>query len=122
MSDFLPLAPMYTDIVCGHPEIPYSVVHRTHQCDGQRTIYVATHPRVGLLTLHHEAASYEFQTSLHLHANEVVHTDYKMVEVVDLPEASLQVLPILSRFRHQEEIFRKFVLAGEGVSIQLTCC
>ena len=63
----LPLRALHTDPMFRHPGTLDVPVCGPHQSDGNRTLNVSIHPRVGLLTLGCEADGYPFQGISCLH-------------------------------------------------------
>ena len=66
-----------TDIDHWYPGTTDALVGCSGQCYCHPTIYVAACTSVGMFLIHQDAAGYEFNCNLRLHAKETVHKDYK---------------------------------------------
>ena len=81
-----------------------------YQGDGNPTLYVAAHPRVGLISFRCEADGCAFKHIIRLCVEEVIHQHDEGVKVTKLIEAGLQTLLILIILCHLKTLLRRIVI------------
>ena len=111
---------MDADLMRRNPGSPYAPMRGPHKSDGNPTLDVTVHPRVGFPPLCGQATGYPFQGSRRLYTQQSIHQGNKGGEVPELLEACLQVYLLLCPFRLLQALLRLLPRIGLGISIHDT--